>query len=145
MNSAYSARWADSKKRTHDIWDSEDIRTPKSLFLPMEATRSDIESKLQEFYRLIRDGDDKIRIVVQPNFGTEGEDAADFAVDELDMQDGSRAFEHIYSLSRRTSVVVTKFVGDVFYSETKNPSASDLRRFVIRANVVYDGRGRGYR
>ncbi|MFH1790653.1 MAG: hypothetical protein ABH885_01545 [Candidatus Omnitrophota bacterium] len=142
-NPYHSAKKADSKYWAYRLWREAGIDTPESLFIPQGSTSFEIERRIMAFLHDVADSLDTIHLVVQPNFGTEGIGTRDFAVSMDDIKKGSEFFDYVAGLAASDSVIISQAVGNVFYSDSVRASHENAYRCVVRANVVYDGRGYG--
>lgn len=123
INSYEASSVADDKFACYKRWKKSSVPTPEALLIPAKTSREDIKK------RVVPWSEGKRRIVVQPNFGTEGKGVQAF-------HEADGAVDYIHTLIGLQDAIVREACGNVFYRPEGSNSvfACDLR-----LNVCFDG------
>jgi len=127
INPYLSARRADDKFWTLNLWSSFGLSTPRGIIIPRKSSPKEQKNKLENFLNLVT-----CPLYLQPNKGTEGRDT--FRIDSAQKKE---IFYLLKNLLLEDDVIIREERGNLFYFKEKERG---IRKVAFRINVVYNGK-----
>ncbi len=127
INPYLSAKRADNKFWTLNLWSSSGLTIPRGIIIPRKGSPKEQKDKLEKFLSEIAHP-----LYIQPNKGTEGRDT--FRVEEDKIKETSSLLEY---LLLEDDVIIREERGNLFYFKEKERG---MRRVAFRINVGYNGK-----
>ncbi len=127
INPYLSAKRADDKFWTLNLWSSSGLTTPRGITILRKSSPKKQKDKIEKFLSEITHP-----LYIQPNKGTEGRDT--FRVDSAQKKE---IFYLLKYLLLEDDVIIREERGNLFYFKEKERG---MRRVAFRINVGYNGK-----